>query len=118
VSRQRWILCGDAGKGIAQKSEAVDVPWIGLELGPRTVSARVYQSEPRTFCLRLCGWGFDRGGTSLNLFLDRLVSERQFERAAAVAVFHLNVRRAMQILQRGTLHDDSILSHFSLYITR
>jgi hypothetical protein len=83
------------------RSEPADVPWIGLELGPRIVTAKVYQSEERNFCLKLCGWGFDRGSSTLNLFLDKLINEETYERAAAIAVFHLHVRRAMQILQLG-----------------
>ena len=58
------------------------------------------RSEDREKALQLCGWKFDKE-TSLNSFLDRLESEGSYARAAAIAVFNLKLRKAIEILNRG-----------------
>ncbi|CAG0878625.1 unnamed protein product [Darwinula stevensoni] len=112
------ILCGEAeNHKVLQKSELVRLPWSGLELGPRTVLAHVYQTEHRTYALKLCGWGFDRDGSSLSFFLDRLESEGSYSRAAAIAIFHLKVRRAMQILQKGASMGNPMLTTVAMALS-
>ena len=51
--------------------------------------------------LQLCGW--IKKGTDLDVepFLHSLEQEGDWERAAAVALFNLDIRRAMQILNKG-----------------
>lgn len=47
----------------------------------------------------MCGWNFD--SNSLTKFLEQLEKERAFTRAAAIAVFNLKLRLAIDILNRG-----------------
>lgn len=51
--------------------------------------------------LQLCGW--IKKGTDLDVepFLNSLELEGDWERAAAVALFNLDIRRAIQILNKG-----------------
>lgn len=55
----------------------------------------------RTRALRLCCWGFDKDSASLP-YIDQLEREREFERAAAVAVFTLRMGTAIAILNNGS----------------
>lgn len=57
----------------------------------------LYRSSGRDNALQLCGWKFDKDGS----FLDRLELEGRFSRAAAVAIFNLKLREAIEILNRG-----------------
>lgn len=77
------------------RSETVRLPWAGLE-GGRTV--RVFRGEEREAVLRLCGWG--EGCPSLPSSHSDPVSRAA--RAAAVAVFRLDLRTAMRELQQGS----------------
>jgi hypothetical protein len=52
--------------------------------------------------LQLCGWKFDKE-SSLNSFLDRLESEGSYARAAAIAVFNMKLRKAIDILNCGAV---------------
>lgn len=60
-----------------------------------------YLSEERSLALQLCGW--IQKGTDLDVepFLNSLEQEGDWERAAAVALFSLDIRRAIQILNKG-----------------
>jgi len=58
------------------------------------------RNEDREKALQLCGWKFDKEA-SLTSFLDRLESEGSYARAAAIAVFNLKLRKAIDILKRG-----------------
>lgn len=62
-----------------------------------------YRSPDRDKGLLLCGWRFDKDTNSLydNLFLERLEREGAYPRAAAIAVFNLCLRQAIEILNRG-----------------
>lgn len=62
-----------------------------------------YRSPARSRALQLCGWWdecSESGSTDpLAQFIDRLVNDNfEFERAAAIAVFNLNIGRAVEIL--------------------
>ncbi|NXX74403.1 MIO protein, partial [Urocolius indicus] len=61
----------------------------------------LYLSEERSLALQLCGW--IKKGTDLDVepFLNSLEQEGDWERAAAVALFNLDIRRAIQILNKG-----------------
>ncbi|KAL6067851.1 GATOR complex protein MIOS [Balamuthia mandrillaris] len=61
--------------------------------------ASVYSSPTRQLCMRMCGWDFV--SHSFEDMMAKLERKGQFERAAAMAVFHLNIRRAILSLQRG-----------------
>ncbi|XP_076979199.1 GATOR2 complex protein MIOS isoform X2 [Tamandua tetradactyla] len=58
-------------------------------------------SEERILALQLCGW--IKKGTDVDVgpFVNSLVQEGEWERAAAVALFNLDIRRAIQILNEG-----------------
>ncbi|KQK79202.1 WD repeat-containing protein mio [Amazona aestiva] len=60
-----------------------------------------YLSEERSLALQLCGW--IKKGTDLDVepFINSLEQEGDWERAAAVALFNLDIRRAIQILNKG-----------------
>eukprot|EP01117_Protostelium_nocturnum_P018083 TRINITY_DN7488_c0_g1_i2.p1 TRINITY_DN7488_c0_g1~~TRINITY_DN7488_c0_g1_i2.p1 ORF type:complete len:899 (-),score=298.73 TRINITY_DN7488_c0_g1_i2:10-2706(-) len=60
-----------------------------------------YVSPQRQFALQICGWGFDKKD-SLDQAVSRLESNGQYERAAAICVFHIDLKRAMGCLVRGT----------------
>ncbi|XP_076029287.1 GATOR complex protein mio [Oratosquilla oratoria] len=82
------------------KSDIINKPWIGLE-GNRTLYCKMFRSEERHRALELCSWGFDNDSL-LNSFLSCLENSGEYTRAAAVAVFNLHIRQAIQILQRGS----------------
>ncbi|XP_062035344.1 GATOR2 complex protein MIOS [Lepus europaeus] len=58
-------------------------------------------NEERILALQLCGW--IKKGTDVDVgpFLNSLVQEGEWERAAAIALFNLDIRRAIQILNEG-----------------
>jgi len=58
--------------------------------------------------LQLCGWKFDKE-SSLTSFLDRLESEGSYARAAAIAVFNMKLRKAIEILNRGAVSQNKQL---------
>ncbi len=69
---------------------------------------KVYRSQARSLAQRLCGWHHPDGeddledaGGDLAHFLGRCERREEFSRAAAVAVFCLQIRTAVDILQRG-----------------
>jgi hypothetical protein len=64
------------------------------------------RSEDREKALQLCGWKFDKE-SSLTAFLDRLESEGSYARAAAIAVFNMKLRKAIEILNRGAASQNS-----------
>lgn len=81
-----------------------------------------YRSEERSQALRLCGWPYD-GDTStsqqqLGPLLDKLESDGQVSRAAALAVFHLKIRKAIKILTRiGQQKNDASLQLVALALS-
>lgn len=70
---------------------------------PTSGSIRIYRSEERDFAQELCGWTFHKGDVGLNLhaYTDELCKKKKFTRAAMLAVFHLRIRMAIDILGRG-----------------
>lgn len=63
------------------------------------VKSIIYRSEEREQALQLCGWRLDREG-----YLEQLETEGHYSRAAAIAVFNLRLRLAVDILRRGAEH--------------
>ena len=82
------------------KSDLFQAPWSGVETS-RITPVNVFRSEERTQALRLCGWPYDRETSTLGPLLDRLEADDQVARAAALAVFHLKIRKAIKILTRA-----------------
>ncbi|ELR22091.1 uncharacterized protein ACA1_158870 [Acanthamoeba castellanii str. Neff] len=66
---------------------------------------KTYYSPQRQAVLRLCGW--DMESASLDDMLSVLEQQNQFERAAAIAVFHLDIRRAVLALKRAIAADSA-----------
>ncbi|RXM29190.1 WD repeat-containing protein mio [Acipenser ruthenus] len=60
-----------------------------------------YHSDERCLALQLCGWIKRGPEIDVEPFLQSLEVEREWERAAAVALFNLDIRRAIQILNKG-----------------
>lgn len=72
--------------------------WSGSD---RQTDVPRYLSEERCLALRLCGWISRGPDIDVEIFLRTLEQEREWERAAAVALFNLDIRRAIQILNKG-----------------
>ncbi|XP_046689456.1 GATOR complex protein MIOS isoform X1 [Silurus meridionalis] len=72
--------------------------WKGSE---RTADATQYHGEERGLALRLCGWIGRGPDVDVEPFLRSLEQEGEWERAASVALFNLDIRRSIQILQKG-----------------
>ena len=53
----------------------------------------------RAKALQLCGWSYDL--SVLNNALDALEADGEFSRAAAIALFNLQILRAIDTLNRG-----------------
>lgn len=53
--------------------------------------------------MQLCGWRFEKDTNAPynNLFLEKLEREGAYARATAISVFNLNLRQAIEILNRG-----------------
>ncbi|KAM3822158.1 GATOR2 complex protein MIOS [Vipera latastei] len=60
-----------------------------------------YMSEERSLALQLCGWVKKGADLDVEPFLCSLEQEGDWERAAAVALFNLDIRRAIQIMNKG-----------------
>ena len=91
VPGARSILRSAASGG---SSEARAMAWAGVR-GQRSVT--VYTSPQREAVLRLCGWRGERQ-LSAHAHSDYLASAA---RKAAVAIFNLDLRRALRELQAG-----------------
>ena len=74
----------------------------------------LYRNEERSQALRLCGWPYDREASTsqqqLGPLLDKLEEDGQISRAAALAVFHLKIRKAIKILTRAGQQKNDISS--------
>ena len=90
----RSVLAGDGSTPVKSTIELRS--WIGVE---RVAKCKVFRSESRDRALQLCGWATDEA--TQNGLLDVLEKEGNHARAAAVAVFQLTLRRAIQILRRS-----------------
>ncbi|NP_001091443.1 GATOR complex protein MIOS-B [Xenopus laevis] len=60
-----------------------------------------YSSEERWLALQLCGWRTKGADADMGPFLNSLEQEGEWERAAAIALFNRDIRRAIQILNKG-----------------
>ncbi|KAL0984813.1 hypothetical protein UPYG_G00147300 [Umbra pygmaea] len=72
--------------------------WSGSE---RQANVLWFHSEERSLALRLCGWISQGPDIDVEPFLRSLEGDGEWERAAAVALFNLDIRRAIQILNHG-----------------
>ena len=78
---------------------------------------KMYISPERQTAQRMCGWvdvsgrgtlmndtQLERNRQRLNKIMHVCESVKNFERAAALAIFHCNLRKGIKALQRGSLH--------------
>lgn len=72
------------------------VKWDGVD-----IESKVYRSKERSLALIICGWTVDMEDGSLKEFLKKIESTGDYERAACIAVFCLQIRLAIDILKRG-----------------
>lgn len=66
------------------------------------------RSEERSQALRLCGWPHDPENTTLSPLLEKMIGDAQTSRAAALAVFHLKIRKAIKILTRSGIQKNGV----------
>lgn len=59
---------------------------------------KIYKSEERDAALQLCGWKFEKDYSALKEFVEALHSRGLYSRAAAIAVFNLKLRLAINVL--------------------
>ncbi|XP_076266778.1 GATOR complex protein mio isoform X2 [Rhynchophorus ferrugineus] len=85
-------------------SEMVSVTW--TELGHTNCGGtmKYYKHEDRDKALLLCSWPIDRNAELLNTVVGNLERAGAYTRAAALAVFNLNVQLAIDILSRAPEH--------------
>uniref|UniRef100_A0A4W3HMV2 Missing oocyte, meiosis regulator, homolog (Drosophila) n=1 Tax=Callorhinchus milii TaxID=7868 RepID=A0A4W3HMV2_CALMI len=81
-----------------RKTEGYKHSWTGSD---RQTDVIRYQSEERCLALQLCGWIKKGPEIDVAPFLSSLEQGEEWERAAAVALFNLDIRRAIEILNKG-----------------
>jgi hypothetical protein len=67
-----------------------------------------FRSEERNQALRLCGWPYDPESSILGPLLEKLQADGQVSRAAALAVFHMKIRKAIKILTRSGIQKNQV----------
>lgn len=94
--------------GIVPNSDELTIAQSSLEMKTfidfsTSGNIRLYRSEERDFAQELCGWTFHKGdvGTNLLIYNEELCKKKKYTRAAMLAVFHLRIRMAIDILGRG-----------------
>ncbi|XP_072027810.1 GATOR2 complex protein MIOS-like [Amphiura filiformis] len=94
------LITGEASGGEGSKSDIDTVEWKGIN---EVTESRVFRSSERYFALQLCGWGWEisQDENEFNEFIQRLEGEGDFERAAAIAVFRVKIRQAIEVLHKG-----------------
>lgn len=75
-----------------------------------------YLSEERSLALQLCGWIKKGADLDVEPFLNSLEQEGDWERAAAVALFNLDIRRAIQILNKGASSGKGVCCVYSFIL--
>ncbi|XP_065221938.1 GATOR2 complex protein MIOS-B [Planococcus citri] len=95
----RTVLGIDSGKANVLKSEHVWTQW--HDIGVPIV---VYKSPARENALQLCGWTFSKDLSTL----ERMELDGAYARAAAIAIFNLRLRYAIDILNRGAVRQPQL----------
>uniref|UniRef100_T1JHX6 Uncharacterized protein n=1 Tax=Strigamia maritima TaxID=126957 RepID=T1JHX6_STRMM len=99
------IICSNVIGQVNTASTMVDQEWPNVST-QSPVTTRIYCSKDREYALQLCGWGCDRNGLQLSKFLDNLEKDKYFARAAAIAIFNLQIQRAIELLRKGAQQED------------
>ncbi|XKL63054.1 hypothetical protein PGB90_005418 [Kerria lacca] len=84
----RYVLGIDSSQSNTLKSEAMYVQWHDITISPA-----------RDKALQLCGWKFHMDPNSL----ERIEIDEAYSRAAAIAIFNLKLRLAIDILKKGAV---------------
>lgn len=110
--------------GIDSKSDELTIAQSTIEMrsfhdfpASAHVNARIFKSEERDFAQELCGWTFHKSADNnfnLHAFIEDLCKKKKFTRAAMLAVFHLRIRLACEILGRGANEIDDEKSSFRI----
>uniref|UniRef100_A0A0A9ZA57 WD repeat-containing protein mio n=3 Tax=Lygus hesperus TaxID=30085 RepID=A0A0A9ZA57_LYGHE len=80
---------------LTMKSELAFVPFSGISCN---ASAKIYRSEIRDMALKLCNWSFIHNPPQLLKTVEALESSGEITKAAAVAVFGLQLKTAIDLL--------------------
>jgi len=78
-------------------SSEMPVAWKVSE-GTRYSRRTHYSSPQRSLALQLCGWVPDQNKQEFETFIDKLVAEGDPERASAISLFYLHIKKALDIL--------------------
>lgn len=81
------------------KSDSNYIEWYGLDPNV-SVKVKIYQSEQRTRGLLLCGWCDILDHRGFYKLMDELEANGEWTRAAAISIFNLNLKRAIDCLTR------------------
>ena len=82
------------------KSDSSYVEWYGLDPNI-SVKVKIYKSEQRRRGLLLCGWCDNLDDhQGIYKLIDELESKGEFTRAAAISIFNLNLKRAIDCLTK------------------
>uniref|UniRef100_A0A8C4SMB3 Missing oocyte, meiosis regulator, homolog (Drosophila) n=1 Tax=Erpetoichthys calabaricus TaxID=27687 RepID=A0A8C4SMB3_ERPCA len=81
--------------------------WNGSELKADVIR---YHNEERCLALQLCGWIKKGPEIHVEPFLQCLEQEGEWERAAAIALFNLDIRRSIEILHKGATSEKGDLN--------
>lgn len=86
---------------VSNKSEQNIVPWADLGYQKSQSSITYFKHPDREKALRLCGWPLNMESSALIKFITPLEKSGAYSRAAAIAVFNLNIHLAIEILGRA-----------------
>ena len=82
------------------KSDSNYVEWNGLDPNI-SVKVKIYKSEQRRKGLLLCGWCDNLDDhQGIHKLIDQLEANGEFTRAAAISIFNLNLKRAIDTLTK------------------
>ncbi|XP_059475462.1 GATOR complex protein MIOS-B isoform X2 [Neocloeon triangulifer] len=90
-------LEGSTPNATCPRSDTVYIPWNDIN----TTSACTYRSEERKEALQLCGWPVQGSREEVIQFINQLEEDGFPTRAAAIAIFHLHIRLAIDLLNRS-----------------
>ncbi|KAK3770064.1 hypothetical protein RRG08_043220 [Elysia crispata] len=97
------ILGFDREDNVNMKSEPVAVQWKASE-GAMYSKRTHYRSQLRRLALQLCGWQTDEHRDKFDSFINRLIERGDPERATAIALFYLHIKRALEILSECAMN--------------
>ncbi|CAG9761033.1 unnamed protein product [Ceutorhynchus assimilis] len=86
-------------------SDTVTKPWADLGHSNCRGSVKYYKRQDRSKALLLCSWPVFDDTLGLKSFLETLEKEHAYSRAAAIAVFYLQIPLAMEILNCGPVEE-------------